>query len=374
MAFDLAQPRDAADWLTRNPSHGPVFLFCPQALAATARTFLTGFQGLVTYAVKANPDARILQGLHDAGLRAFDVASPDEMARVRAVAPDAVLHYHNPIRSRAEIDQARHFGVAGWSVDRMSELDKLGALHGAEVAVRLKLPVAGAAYDFGSKFGAPPELAEALLRAVADRGGRPSMTFHPGTQCPTPDAWQRYIAACAEIARAAGLRLHRLNVGGGFPAHRGGAAPDLQAIFDAIADAARDAFDGTPPALVCEPGRAMVAECMALAVTVKAVDEGAVFLDDGIYGALSEWRDIAPGDRVRVVAADGLPRMDPAEPRIVFGPTCDSLDRLPHPLPLPVTIVEGDRLIFAGMGAYSACLVTGFNGYGTRRIEVLHGA
>ena len=199
------------------------------------------------------------------------------MEQVRRAAPQARLHYHNPIRSNAEIAAARRYGITSWSVDRISELDKLGPLNGAEIAVRLKLPVAGAAYDFGSKFGAGPEESGALLRAVVARGGVPSLTFHPGTQCREPQAWQSYIRAAAEISGAAGVRLHRLNVGGGFPAYREDPAPDLPALFAAIDGAVDGSFGTKRPALVCEPGRAMVAEAFDLALRIKARDGDTVF-------------------------------------------------------------------------------------------------
>jgi ornithine decarboxylase len=50
--------------------------------------------------------------------------------------------------------------------------------------------------------------------------------------------------------------------------------------------------------------------------------------------------------------------------RVVFGPTCDSIDRMPDPLPLPGDMAEGDYILFAGMGAYTRSLTTRFNGYG----------
>ena len=50
--------------------------------------------------------------------------------------------------------------------------------------------------------------------------------------------------------------------------------------------------------------------------------------------------------------------------RVVFGPTCDSIDRLPDALPLPGDMEEGDYVLFDGMGAYSRSLTTRFNGYG----------
>lgn len=343
-----------------------VIYFCPDVLQATARRFLTGFPGLVTYAVKANDRAEVLENLSAAGIEAFDVASPAEMAAVRRIAPGAALHYNNPVRSRDEIAAGQAAGVVSWSVDDPAELDKIAvAAQGAEVAVRLKLPVPGAAYDFGAKFGAAPDLAEALLRRVADLGLRPAMTFHPGTQCEDPAAWVAYIHAAAEVAQRAGVRLARLNVGGGFPAHRGRAAPELERIFTAIAEATRSAFGATPPALVCEPGRAMVAEAFTLAARVKAVRaDGRVYLNDGLYGGLSELRDMGPLDRLRLVAPDGTPRSAAPEPRVVFGPTCDSLDRVPGTLDLPGDAAEGDYLLFAGMGAYSLSIATRFNGYG----------
>ncbi|MGR3584853.1 MAG: type III PLP-dependent enzyme [Pseudooceanicola nanhaiensis] len=357
---------DPVAHLRRMQPDTAVIYFCPDVLQATARRFLTGFPGLVTYAVKANDRTEVLENLSAAGIEAFDVASPAEMAAVRRIAPGAALHYNNPVRSRDEIAAGQAAGVVSWSVDDPAELDKIAvAAQGAEVAVRLKLPVPGAAYDFGAKFGAAPDLAEALLRRVADLGLRPAMTFHPGTQCEDPAAWVAYIHAAAEVAQRAGVRLARLNVGGGFPAHRGRAAPELERIFTAIAEATRSAFGGTPPALVCEPGRAMVAEAFTLAARVKAVRaDGRVYLNDGLYGGLSELRDMGPLDRLRLVAPDGTPRSAAPEPRVVFGPTCDSLDRVPGTLDLPGDAAEGDYLLFAGMGAYSLSIATRFNGYG----------
>ena len=126
---------DPAKWLARELPDEPVFFYDPERLTRMARRFIDGFPGEVTNAVKANPDPVVIEVLSRAGLQAFDVASPEEMALVRDVDPKARLHYHNPVRSRAEVAAARDFGVVSWSVDRMSELDKLGDIEGAEIAV-----------------------------------------------------------------------------------------------------------------------------------------------------------------------------------------------------------------------------------------------
>ncbi|RVT85505.1 type III PLP-dependent enzyme [Rhodobacteraceae bacterium CCMM004] len=356
------------EYLRAHEGDSPVLFFAPAALHTAARAFLAGFPGLVTYAVKANPDEAVVANLSAAGIAGFDVASVPEIEMVRRIAPSAALHYNNPVRTRREIAAAVALGVGSFSVDADSELDKLIALvpAGAEISVRFKLPVKGAAYDFGAKFGATVEAAAPLLARAAAAGFRPSLTFHPGTQCTDPAAWRAYIAAAAGIARAAAVRLHRLNVGGGFPSHRlSGPAPELSAIFDEIARATAAAFGANAPALVCEPGRALVAEAFTLATEVRAVrDGGHVFLDDGIYGGLAELPLIGIIDRITVLDGDLRPRTGAPVPRVIFGPTCDSMDRLPGEVALPGDIAEGDRVLFAGMGAYCTATCTRFNGFG----------
>ena len=340
--------------------------FSPCVLQATARRFVSGFDGLVTYAVKANAGDEVLTNLLSAGITAFDVASPREMYAVRALSPNAVLHYNNPVRSPDEIEVAIALGIRSFSVDCERELVKLsGVSNDSEITVRLALPVPGAHYDFGKKFGTNPDRAVKLLQQVVGMGLTPSITFHPGTQCADPRAWGAYLAAAADVAGRADVRLSRLNVGGGFAAHRSGQAPDIEAIFTHIRAQVDANFGPDAPALVCEPGRAMVAEAFTIATRVKALRfDGSVFLNDGVYGGLFEARDMPMGDRITVVSPSGEARQATPTSHVVFGPTCDSLDRLPDPLDLPSDLVEGDYLLFAGMGAYSRSLSTSFNGYG----------
>jgi len=362
------------EFLRSQQPENPVLFFAPAVLQGTARRFLDGFPGLVTYAVKSNPDEMVIQNLDAAGIRGYDVASVHEIELIRRVAPGAAMHYNNPVRARAEIVRAVELGVKSWSVDSRSELAKLHELvvpaEGHEISVRFKLPVEGAAYNFGAKFGATAELAAELLAEAAAMGFTPSLTFHPGTQCTDPMAWDAYIRKAAEIARAAGVTIARLNVGGGFPSHRlQDVKPALEPIFALIDRVTGEAFGDARPALVCEPGRGLVAEAFSLATRVRAVrDAGHVFLNDGVYGGLAELPLIGVIDRIEVVGADLAPRTGAPEGRTVFGPTCDSVDRLPGELMLPADIAEGDYVIFHGMGAYSTVTNTRFNGFGEMEI------
>ena len=344
----------------------PILFFNPLELKNQLDVFRKGFPGLVTYAVKANDAPEVIENLSMAGLRTFDVASPVEIMRVRGLCPDATLHYNNPVRSICEIQTGIQAGVASWSVDCMSELEKLiqnGVV--GEIAVRLHLDMGGSAYNFGEKFGACPEDAVALLRRVADAGYQAAMTFHVGTQCTDYSAWDRYISVSRDIALRANVSLTRLNLGGGFPAHRHSTAPDLTSVFGQISKAVERTFCANTPLLVCEPGRALVSECYQLLVRVKGRKIGNIlYLNDGIYGAMAEWRDIGPIKRLDVMRPSGMTITSPLTDFTIFGPTCDSLDRLPGSVALPRTIQDGDYILISGMGAYSSATCTPFNGYG----------
>lgn len=366
------------EYLRNQQPENPVLFFAPSVAQAAARRFIDGFPGMVTYAVKSNPGEAMVENLAAAGIRGYDCASPFEIDLIRRLAPDAAIHYNNPVRARHEIAYAVERGVKSYSVDSKSELAKLIEMvpaDGTEISVRFKLPVAGAAYNFGAKFGATSELAVELLRDVAAAGFIPSLTFHPGTQCTDPAAWEFYIREAAVIAQKAGVTIARLNVGGGFPNYRLNAVvPQIETTFQLIDRVATEAFGADRPLLVCEPGRALCGDAFSLAARVKAVrDDSHVFLNDGVYGTLTELPMIGVIDRMEVLTAEGTRRTGPVQPRIVFGPTCDSVDRLPGELPLPADIAEGDYVIWHGMGSYSTVTNTRFNGFGDLQMATVLG-
>lgn len=371
-SLDLDTARDA---FLRLQPFTPALLWSPSALHTRAGMFLAHWPGVVTYAVKANPMEEVVETIRDAGVGAWDVASPFEISMLGRLDPDGVRHYHNPVRTEAEIRAAVSQGVRSFSVDSRSELDKLFRLlpPGCEISVRYRLPVDGSAYNFGAKFGADVEDAAVLLARVAQSGHTASLTFHPGTQCHDVTPWIQYLRAGFGIAAAAKVRPARINVGGGFPSHRSGEAHALEDWCAAIGAAHADLWhtsrtadlpEGPTPVLVCEPGRAMVGDAFVLAVGVKAVrDDKAVFLDDGFYGALAEAPSVGMPKRFLVMDRQGRVRTGTPVERPVFGPTCDSIDRLPT-WALPSDVQEGDVILIASMGAYTTVTNTRFNGFG----------
>jgi len=361
--------RDTAHVISAVAPDYPLYCFCPGQLQAQSRRFQQGFPGKVAYAVKANAHPRIVATLADSGLRHFDVASMNEVALVRDLVPDATLLYDNPVKSRDEIGRAyRDFGVRSFALDDAIELqkiaDQVGRDTNVQMNVRFKLPKVMPAQDLSSKFGATMDVAADLLRQVVAMGYRPALTFHPGSQCTDPLAYDEYIAGSAAVVAAAGVQLSMLNVGGGFPVpYANASVPPLVEYFGAVGKAWRQYFPGATGELVCEPGRSMAADCVSLLTRVKHRRAGRiVYLNDGIYGGLLEHLVFKISTPVRAYRDGRL--LDGANAEFeVFGPTCDSTDRLPLTVPLPEQLGEGDWVEFGLMGAYGSATATRFNGF-----------
>ena len=378
---ELAPQRfaDALEISRRLAPEEALFCFSATQLRARAERFMTGFPGTVSFAVKSNSSRPVLSTLAAAGLQHWDVASVHEMAAVRAVSPDAILHYHNPVKSRREIaDAYKIHGCRRFAVDSREELAKIGDLAAGdkdiEIAVRLVLPRerTSSAHDFSTKFGAPDHICVDLLRDTVARGFKPMLTFHPGSQARDPKTFARHIEAAARIAKTAGIPIAKLNVGGGFPASylRSKVGP-LSGFFTTIAKAATRAFGkGSEPLLECEPGRGLVADCMSLLTRVKLVcsDGDDIFINDGVYGGLMEYMQVNELQPPFRVIREGQIVAGETKPWKVFGPTCDPFDVLPHQLDLPVELREDDYIEFGTLGAYGLATSTRFNGYGNHEI------
>lgn len=113
-----------------------------------------------------------------------------------------------------------------------------------------------------------------------------------------------------------------------------------------------------------EPGRTLTAAGMSLVAQVLHRGDDPLYLNDGVWGGLIESMQSNGKLRwpTRVYRRD---RELNGETRAftLFGPTCDSLDRLHSPFPLPTRIHTGDWIELGIMGACSLTNRTGFNGF-----------
>jgi ornithine decarboxylase len=353
----------------------PVHCLRPAVVAETARDFVDGFPGDVLYAVKCNPDPSVLRALWQGGVRHFDCASLPEVRLVRTMFPDAAIHFMHPIKARGAIREAwAQHGVRDFVLDSAAELAKIrdeiaatGVRGALGLIVRIGLPKGGAKLDLSGKFGASAGDAVALLRASRACAATVGVSFHVGSQCLDPLAWRAALALTGSIVAEAGVTVDVVDVGGGFPvAYPDQEPPEMGAFFAEI----EDGFErlGLPGAtLWAEPGRALVAAGTSVVVQVQARRGDTLYVNDGVYGSLSDAGELAFRYPVRLVRPGGAVS-DETIGFSLFGPTCDSADVMRGPFVLPADVAEGDWIEIGQLGAYGACLRTAFNGFDRARI------
>jgi ornithine decarboxylase len=373
IASSIALPTVEQFVLAARPEE-PIYCLRPAAITDAASEFVRGFHGDVLYAVKCNPEPVVLNALWEGGVRHFDCASAGEIALVHQMLPEAAIHFMHPVKSRSAIRAAyRRFGVRDFVLDSAGELAKImeETENAADLGlvVRLALPPSGAIYDLSGKFGASVEEGAALLRAARPLARRLGLSFHVGSQCMEPLAYRRALALVAETIRRAGVAVDIIDVGGGFPVSYPDLEPPPLGAFFAEIEAAFDALDLPAAKLWSEPGRALVAAGASVVVQVQLRRGDALYVNDGVYGSLSDAGTPAfrfPVRRIRG-AAPGA-EVGAARAYTFFGPTCDSADHMKGPFLLPADMAEGDWIEIGQLGAYGACLGTVFNGFDRARI------
>ena len=277
----------------------PLVCLRPVAVADAAQRFVRSFPGDVLYAVKCNPEPRVLRALWAGGVRHFDCASLGEVRLVRALLPQAAIHFMHPVKARPAIAEAfERWGVADFVLDSADELAKIvqetvpvglvGDPPALGLLVRLALPKGTAVYDLSGKFGAAADEAARLLRAARPHAARLGVSFHVGSQCLDPAAYARAMALAAEIVAAAKVssrdRRCRRRVSGQL------SRDDAAAARRSMSTRSRAAAAALPAGvrLWAEPGRALVAAGGSVVAQVQLRRGNALYVNDGVYGNLSD--------------------------------------------------------------------------------------
>jgi ornithine decarboxylase len=321
----------------------------------------------IHYAVKCNPDPRILSRLKAAG-SAFEIASYSELQTLTSlgVRADEVI-FSNPVKPWTQIREAARAGVWRFAFDSRSELDKL-ATHapGAAVSVRLGTRKLGSKVPSEGKFGVDVIQAVQLMRDARSLGLRPyGIAFHVGSQMTDPRAWEDATRQSARVLRALqahDITLGMLNIGGGFPARYADPVPELAGYGACIRRAVQRHLP-YPLRLCAEPGRALVAEAGVLVATVIGTAERAgsswLHLDVGAFNGMIE--TLLTQNRLVYPLADSR-ATDERRRYHITGPTCDSQDTMFFGVPLSRGLVPGDRVYIYTAGAYTTCYASTFNG------------
>jgi ornithine decarboxylase len=288
------------------------------------------------------------------------------------------MAFMHPVKSRKAISAAYFdHGVKTFSFDTHEELAKIldatGQAKDLNLIVRMGVQAEGAAYSLSGKFGVESHNAPALLlaarRATQDLMG---VSFHVGSQCMRPTAFQAAMAQASRALVRAGVLADVVDVGGGFPSiYPGMAPPELSEYLAAIDRGFSEMMVHETTELWCEPGRALVAEASSLLVKVELKKGDALYLNDGSYGSLFDAAHMKWPFPVKLYRKNGEVVEEGLKPFRFYGPTCDSVDHMPGPFYLPESVDEGDYIEIGMLGAYGVAMSTRFNGFGeTDTVEV----
>ena len=346
----------------------PIYCIRPDSIKSACSWFKSNFPGRILYAVKTNPNEEVIKYIGEGGINRFDVASINEIKLIKKILPKARSYYMNTVKSREHIQEAYfNYKIRDFALDTKEELQKIiEATNNAKdltLYIRVSVSNEHAEIDLSKKFGALPSEALGLLRLAKVHAKKVGLSFHVGSQCMHPISYAKGIREVGNIIKKTKIIPDIINVGGGFPS----VYPDLrpQPIENYVSEI-KKAFDNlkleNKPELLCEPGRALVAECGSSIVKIVLRKKQKLYINDGTYGSLFD-----AGVLNFILPTRMIPNGRMASKKLtaysLYGPTCDSADYMKGPFVLPNNLKEGDYIELGQLGAYSLTFRTKFNGF-----------
>ncbi len=346
----------------------PVYCIRPNSIKKSVEFFKNNFPGKVLYAVKTNPNEKVIKIIINNGIENFDVASINEIKLIRKIDNKVKIYFMHTVKSRESIKEAYFkYNVKDFALDTKEELLKiLESTNNAKdlnLYVRVAISNEHAEIDLSRKFGALSSEALGLLRLSKEHGKKVGLSFHVGSQCMDKISFSKGIAEVGNIIKKTKIIPDVINIGGGFPSIYPDLIPEpLENYMAEIKRALKNLKLEKMPDIFCEPGRALVAESGSTIVKVVLKKKQKLYINDGTYGSLFD----------AGVPNFILPTKMITNGRIVskkltsfnfYGPTCDSLDYMKGPFLLPNNIKEGDYIELGQLGAYGTTFRTKFNGF-----------
>ena len=347
---------------------GPVYCIRRKSIQLASKFFQNKFSGKVLYAVKTNPHPIVLKTIIESGIENFDVASIKEIEAIRKIKPNAECSYMHTVKSRESIKEAyfKH-KIKSFSLDTKDELIKIientNQAKDLKLFVRVAVSNEHAEIDLSKKFGAINSEATGLLRLAKQYAKKIGLSFHVGSQCMNPISYAKGISEIGNIIKKTKIVPDVINIGGGFPTIYPDLVPQsLDNYFDEINKNLKNLNLKKLPEIICEPGRAIVAESGSTIVRVNLRKKQKLYINDGTYGTLFDAgvpNIVYPSKLITSgkIISKKLTSFN------FYGPTCDSMDYMKGPFILPKNIKENDYIELGQLGAYGLTFRTQFNGY-----------
>ena len=317
---------------------------------------------------------RLLAGLGTG----FDCASKAEIEQVLnlGVDPSRII-YAQPCKTKSYVRFAAELGVKQMTFDNSDELYKIKRFFpDAELLLRILTDDSTSLCRLSDKFGASLDTTADLLTLAKDLDlNVTGVSFHVGSGASDPQSFDKAVRDARYVfdqAADVGYNLKTLDVGGGFSGD----------LFESMADVLSKALDENFPStvrIIGEPGRYYVASAFTLACNIIARRDFRdpatmetnymLYLNDGVYGNFSSLIFDHQIASPRILSKRD--RSTRSTEYSLWGPSCDGIDRVTETCTLHGLLNVGDWLYFEGMGAYTRCSATKFNGF-TDKHDVLY--
>jgi diaminopimelate decarboxylase len=354
----------------------PLYVYSAAQIRARFQEINDAFQGYphsLHYALKANSTFAIVALLKSLG-SAADANSIGEidLARRAGFEPKDIV-FTGVGKSNSELECAVPLGLKAINVESAGELARIEAIaerlgRPARVAVRVNPDIDAKSHPHIStglkinKFGVDIDAARDLFASFAKRRFLQLVAAHVhiGSQitslAPLRGA-ARFVADLSAELQRAGHRLEYVDVGGGLGISYDGAEVVSPSDYvSAIASEVRST--GLP--IVVEPGRSMVGPASVLVARV---------IDIKPRTASSEFVVIDAGmtELMRPALYNAFHRIEPVHPRHgaahqyeIVGPVCESSDVVGRDRMLP-SLEAGDLLAIRDAGAYGSAMASNYN-------------
>ena len=348
----------------------PVYCIRKNSILSASKFFQKKFPGNILFAVKTNPHPEVIKTLIKSGINQFDVASIEEIKAVRKFSDTAKCSYMHTVKSRESISEAYFkYGIKTFALDTKEEFIKIiestGNAKDLELFVRVSVSNEHAEIDLSKKFGALNSEAAGLLRLAKQHSNKIGLSFHVGSQCMHPISYTKGITEIGNIIKKTKIIPNYINVGGGFPTVYPDLIPQsLDSYFNEIKKGLENLKIDNQTEIICEPGRALVAESGSTIVRVNLRKKQKLYINDGTYGTLFDAGTpniVFPSKMIKdssnKIISKKLTAFD------FYGPTCDSMDYMKGPFLLPNNIKENDYIELGQLGSYGLTFRTQFNGF-----------
>ena len=353
----------------------PVYCIRKNSIQSAVKYFKSNFPGKILYAVKTNPHPGVIKKIIESGVNQFDVASIEEIKSIKDFSQTAKCSFMHTVKSRNDIKDAYFkYGIKTFALDTKDELIKIiestNNAKDLELFVRVAVSNEHAEIDLSKKFGALNSEALGLFRLSKQYAKKTGLSFHVGSQCMHPISYTKGIKEIGNIIKKTKIIPDYINVGGGFPTIYPDLIPqNLDNYFNEIKISLKNLKLNKIPEIICEPGRALVAESGSTIVRVNLRKKQKLYINDGTYGTLFDAGNpniVYPSKMIKEttnkIISKKLTAFD------FFGPTCDSMDYMKGPFLLPNNIKENDYIELGQLGAYGLTFRTKFNGYYSNEI------